>query len=89
SLPAVAIYYPEKPILEFTGDKLEELDLADGVDDNRISERVKFVPYNAEYEVVYKLKNLTGSGYSDIQTVPTRGVLGSTVTPQILTYSYA
>lgn len=89
SLPAVAIYYPEKTILEFTGDKLEELDLADGVDDNRISERVKFVPYNAEYEVVYKLKNLTGSGYSDIQTVPTRGVLGSTVTPQILTYSYA
>lgn len=89
SLPAVAIYYPEKPILEFTGDKLEELDLADGVDDNRISERVKFVPYNAEYEVVYKHKNLTGSGYSDIQTVPTRGVLGSTVTPQILTYSYA
>ncbi|TQE87371.1 LPXTG cell wall anchor domain-containing protein [Streptococcus suis] len=89
TLPADAIYYPEKPILEFTGDKLEGLDIADGVDDNRISERVKFVPYNAEYDVIYRLKNLTGSGYSDIQTVHVRGVLGSTVTPQILTYNYA
>ncbi|WP_050571879.1 InlB B-repeat-containing protein [Streptococcus suis] len=89
TLPADAIYYPEKPLLEFTGDKLEGLDIADGVDDNRISERVKFVPYNAEYDVIYKLKDLTGSGYSDIQSVTTRGVLGSTVTPQILTYPYA
>ena len=89
SLPADALYYPEKPLLEFTADQLERLDVADGVDDNHISERVQYVPYNAEYDVIYRLKNLTGSGYSDIQTVHIRGVLGSTVTPQILTYNYA
>ncbi|NQG84637.1 InlB B-repeat-containing protein [Streptococcus suis] len=89
TLPADAIYYPEKPLLEFTADQLERLDVADGVDDNYISERVQYVPYNAEYDVIYRLKNLTGSGYSDIQTVHVRGVLGSTVTPQILTYNYA
>lgn len=89
TLPADAIYYPEKPLLEFTADQLERLDVADGVDDNHISERVQYVPYNAEYDVIYRLKNLTGSGYSDIQTVHVRGVLGSTVTPQILTYNYA
>ncbi|HFR3299058.1 TPA: hypothetical protein ACHU5Q_000937 [Streptococcus suis] len=81
TLPADAIYYPEKPLLEFTADQLERLDVADGVDDNYISERVQYVPYNAEYDVIYRLKNLTGSGYSDIQTVHVRGVLGSTVTP--------
>ncbi|MGC4441332.1 hypothetical protein ABXW85_20960, partial [Streptococcus suis] len=59
------------------------------MDDNYISERVQYVPYNAEYDVIYRLKNLTGSGYSDIQTDHVRGVLGSTVTPQILTYNYA
>ncbi|HEM3554019.1 InlB B-repeat-containing protein [Streptococcus suis] len=89
TLPADAIYYPEKPLLEFTADQLERLDVADGVDDNHISERVQYVPYNAEYDVIYRLKNLTGSDYSDIQTVHVRGVLGSTVTPQILTYNYA
>ena len=90
SLPADALYYPEKPLLEFTADQLERLDVADGVDDNHINERVQYVPNNAKYDVIYRLKNLTGSGYSDIQTVyDVRGILGSTVTPQILTYNYA
>ncbi|MFX3918367.1 hypothetical protein ACJBW6_10660, partial [Streptococcus suis] len=47
------------------------------------------VPYNSEYDVIYRIKNLTGSCFSDIQTVHVRGVLVSTVTPQILTYNYA
>lgn len=89
SLPADAIYYPEKPILELTAENLKKLDLADGQEDRKISQSIKYVPYNAEYEVYYMLKNLNGTGYSQIQLVPTKGVLGSTVTPQILTYNYA
>lgn len=89
SLPADAFYYPEKPILEFTAANLEVLDKADGVDDNKITQKVKYVPYNAEYDFVYLLKNLSGDGYSEIQTVRARGVLGSTVTPQTLTFNYA
>ena len=89
SLPADAIYYPERAILEYTAESLEQLDLADGVDDNKISEKVQYIPYNAQYDVVYMLKDLTGNGYSQIQTVNTKGVLGSTVTPQVLTYAYA
>lgn len=89
SLPADAFYYPERPILEFTAASLEALDKADGVDDNKITEKIKYVPYNAEYDFVYLLKNLSGNGYSEIQTVHARGVLGSTVTPQTLTFNYA
>lgn len=89
SLPADAFYYPEKPILEFTAANLEALDKADGVDDNKITQKVKYVPNNAEYDFVYLLKNLSGDGYSEIQTVRVRGVLGSTVTPQTLSFNYA
>lgn len=89
SLASDAIYYPEQSILEYKADDLEALDNADGVDDNKISQRIQYVPYTAEYDFVYMLKDLTGSGYSEIQTVPARGILGSTVTPKILTYKYA
>lgn len=89
SLASDAIYYPEQSILEYKADDLEALDNADGVDDNKISQRIQYVPYTAEYDFVYMLKDLTGSGYSEIQTVRARGILGSTVTPKILTYKYA
>lgn len=89
SLASDAIYYPEQSILEYKADDLEALDNADGVDDNKISQRIQYVSYTAEYDFVYMLKDLTGSGYSEIQTVPARGILGSTVTPKILTYKYA
>lgn len=89
SLASDAIYYPEQSILEYKADDLEALDNADGVDDNKISQRIRYVPSTAEYDFVYMLKDLIGSGYSEIQTVPARGFLGSTVTPKILTYKYA
>lgn len=89
NLASDAIYYPEQSILEYKADDLEALDNADGVDDNKISQRIQYVPYTAKYDFVYMLKDLTGSGYSEIQTVPARGFLDSTVTPKILTYKYA
>lgn len=89
NLASDAIYYPEQSILEYKADDLEALDNADGVDDNKISQRIRYFPYTAEYDFVYMLKDLIGSGYSEIQTVPARGIRGSTVTPKILTYKYA
>lgn len=89
TLPADAIYYPQQAILEVPSGQLEAMDTADGVDDNKITFNLKYVAYTAEFDYVYMLKDLDGNGYSQIQTVHAYGVLGSTVSPQVLSFVYA
>ncbi|MEX2784208.1 InlB B-repeat-containing protein [Streptococcus sp. H49] len=89
SLPADAIYYPEQSLIELKGEDLAAKDAADGNEDQKIAINVKYVPYTAEYDYVYMLKDLDGQGYSEIETVHAYGVLGSTIRPQVLSYDYA
>lgn len=89
TLPADATYYPEWSIIKILREELVEKDLADGLLDNKITINIQYVPYTAEFDYVYMLKDLDGNGYSEIETVHAHGVLGSTVSPQVLTYPYA
>ena len=86
SLPADAIYYPQQPLIEITQDQIATLA---NQEDKTITIDLEFVPYTAEYDFVYLLKDLTGDGYTEIERVHAYGILGSTVTAQILNYSYA
>lgn len=86
TLPADAIYYPEQSVIEITQDQIATLA---NQEDKTITIDLEFVPYTAEYDFVYLLKDLTGDGYSEIERVHAYGILGSTVTAQILNYSYA
>ena len=74
------IYYPETPS--------QELDADDFAADNTLTVRVKFVPYTAEYDFVYKVKNLDDEGYTEIERTHVFGVLNSYVTPTVKTYDY-
>lgn len=65
------------------------MDAGDGTVDKQITIDLEYVPYTAQYNVHYMLKDLTGDGYSEIEEVLNYGILHSTVRPQILTYSYA
>ena len=85
-LPADAIYYPQQPLIEITRIKIATLA---NQEDKTITMIWSFVPYTAEYDFVYLLKDLTGDGYTEIERVHAYGILGSTVTAQILNYSYA
>lgn len=90
SLPNDTIYYPEQPRIEIADTAhLESLDAGDGTVDKQITIDLEYVPYTAQYNVHYMLKDLTGDGYSEIEEVLNYGILHSTVRPQILTYSYA
>ncbi|NQQ32174.1 ribonuclease G [Streptococcus suis] len=89
TLPADATYYPEWSIIKILREELVEKDLADGLLDNKITINIQYVPYTAEFDYVYMLKDLDGNDYSKIETVHAYGVLGSTVSPQVLTYPYA
>ena len=76
------IYYPETPTVTVTED--------DFVDGKTVKIRFKYVPYTAEYDYVYLLKDLTGDGYTEIdRTSDVQGVLNSYVTPAVKTYDYA
>lgn len=90
SLPNDTIYYPEQPRIEIADTaQLESLDAGDGTVDKQITIDLEYVPYTAQYNVHYMLKDLTGDDYSEIEEVLNYGILHSTVRPQILTYSYA
>lgn len=89
SLTADAIYYPQEAIIELKSGDLATKDADDGSTDSQVTINLQYVPYTAEYDVHYMLKDLTGNGYSEIQKVNNHGVLGSTVSPQVLTYDYA
>ena len=86
SLATDAIYYPQQSVIEITQDQIVALA---NQEDKTITVDLEFVPYTAEYDYVYLLKDLTGDGYSEIERVRAYGILGSTVTAQILNYSYA
>nr|MBQ4454008.1 InlB B-repeat-containing protein [Clostridia bacterium] len=77
------IYYPETPTVTVAETDFDE--------DLECLVRIKYVPYTAEYDFVYKLKNLDGNGYTDIpdSRVHVQGVLNSTVTPIVKTFNYA
>ncbi len=77
------IYYPETPTVTIKKSVFN--------DDNEASIRFKYVPYTAEYDFVYKLKDLTGDGYTEIADSREHvyGVLNSYVTPTVKTFDYA
>lgn len=90
TLESGTIYYPSQSIVELAdADDLATKDAADGTVDNQITINLEYVPYTATYTVHYMLKDLDGSGYSEIESVENHGVLGSTIRPQVLTYEYA
>ncbi|MBR3309082.1 MAG: InlB B-repeat-containing protein, partial [Lachnospiraceae bacterium] len=75
------IYYPENPTITVTEN--------DFVDYSK-TVRFKYVPFTAEYDFVYMLKDLEGDGYTEIERVKdVQGVLNSYVTPTVKTYDYA
>lgn len=89
TLTAEAIYYPQEAVIELKSGDLAIKDELDGNIDGKVTINLQYVPYTAEYTVHYMLKNLTGDDYTEIQSVTNHGVLGSTVSPQVLSYDYA
>lgn len=86
TLSGDTIYYPQKPLIEITSEQVEPLV---NQEDKTLTIDLEFVPYTAEYDFVYLLKDLTGNGYTEIERVRAYGLLGSTVTAQVLNYDYA
>ncbi len=81
-VPKAPIYYPENPTAE-----IKKEDFGDG---DTYKVRFKYIPFTATYDYVYLLKNLDGSGYTEIdRTEDVNGVLGSYVTPAVKTFDYA
>lgn len=89
TLTADAIYYPQEAVIELKSGDLAIKDELDGNIDGKVTINLQYVPYTAEYTVHYMLKNLTDDDYTEIQSVTNHGVLGSTVSPQVLSYDYA
>lgn len=89
TLTADAIYYPQEAVIELKSGDLAIKDELDGNIDGKVTIYLQYVPYTAEYTVHYMLKNLTDGDYTEIQSVTNHGVLGSTVSPQVLSYDYA
>ena len=84
-----AIYYTSRPIIDIQSEDLARLDEEDGNVDYTLTIKVAYIPYNSEYKVHYKLKDLDGTGYTDIETETYRGIIGSTIRPEVRNYSYA
>ncbi|MBR6135762.1 MAG: InlB B-repeat-containing protein, partial [Clostridia bacterium] len=75
------VYYPETPTATISKNDFT---------DNALTVRFKYVKYTAIYDFVYKLKDLTGDGYTEIdRTSNVQGVLNSYVTPTVKQYPYA
>lgn len=83
------IYYTSRPIIDIQSEDLPRLDKEDGNVDYTLTIKVAYIPYNSEYKVHYKLKDLDGTGYTDIETGTYRGIIGSTIRPEVRNYSYA
>jgi len=84
-----AIYYTSRPIIDIQSEDLSRLDEEDGNVNHTLTIKVAYIPYNSEYKVHYKLKDLDGTGYTDIETETYRGIIGSTIRPEVRNYSYA
>lgn len=87
--PDAIYYYTSRPIIDIQSEDLGRLDEEDGNVDHTLTIKVAYIPYNSEYKVHYKLKDLDGTGYTDIETETYRGIIGSTVRPEVRNYSYA
>ena len=74
------IYYPETPTVEITESDFDA--------DKECKVRIKYVEFTAEYDFVYKVKDLTGDGYTEIERTHVYGVLNSYVTPTVKTYEH-
>ncbi|MFZ2530843.1 MAG: InlB B-repeat-containing protein [Streptococcus suis] len=91
-----AIYYTSRPIIDIQSEDLSRLDKEDGNVDHALTIKVAYIPYNSEYKVHYKLKDLDGTGYTDIidpekpeNPETYRGIIGSTIRPEVRNYPYA
>lgn len=84
-----AIYYTSRPIIDIQSEDLARLDEEDGNVNHALTIKVAYIPYNSEYKVHYKLKDLDGTGYTDIETGTYYGIIGSTIRPEVRNYSYA
>ncbi len=74
-------YYPSTPTVTLTEDDFDE-NLTCVV-------MIQFVPFTAEYDFVYMLKDLDGDGYTEIERISNiQGVLNSYVTPTIKNYEH-
>lgn len=82
-------YYTSRPIIDIQSEDLSRLDEEDGNVNHALTIKVAYIPYNSEYKVHYKLKDLDGTGYTDIETETYRGIIGSTIRPEVRNYSYA
>ncbi|WP_423216086.1 InlB B-repeat-containing protein [Streptococcus equinus] len=90
SVPDGEVYYPSQSTIELVdANDLAARDAADGTVDKKFTIRVPYVAADATYNIHYMLKDLTGSGYTQIEAVQAHGVIGSTIRPQVLTYNYA
>ena len=78
------IYYPSTPTVTVELDDFDDPD-----DPASTTVRIQYVPYTAEYDFVYMLKDLEGDGYTEIERTHEFGVLNSNVTPTVKTYDYA
>ena len=74
------IYYPTSRTVKVEKDQFDE--------NNECTVRIEYVPYTAEYDFVYKVKDLEGEGYSEIERAHQFGVLNSFVTPTVKTYPH-
>lgn len=91
-----AIYYTSRPIIDIQSEDLSRLDKEDGNVDHALTIKVAYIPYNSEYKVHYKLKDLDGTGYTDIidpenpeNPETYRGIIGFTIRPEVRNYPYA
>ncbi|WP_333674511.1 InlB B-repeat-containing protein [Streptococcus parasuis] len=87
--PGTIYYYTSRPVIDIQSEDLSRLDKEDGNVDHTVTIKVAYIPYNSEYKVHYKLKNLDGTGYTDIETATYHGIIGSTIRPEVRNYSYA
>ena len=87
--PGAIYYYTSRPIIDIQSEDLSRLDKEDGNVNHTVTIKVAYIPYNSEYKVHYKLKDLDGTGYTDIETETYYGIIGSTIRPEVRNYSYA
>ena len=82
-VPGAPVYYPTETSITIQENQF---------DNNEIEVYVEYVQYTALYDIVYKLKDLTGDGYTEIANTreeDVEGVLGAFVTPTVKTFDYA
>ena len=77
------VYYASTPTATVT--------LNDFDDNKSATVRIQYVEHTAEYDYVYKLKDLNGNGYTEIPNSREHvyGVLNSEVTPTVKSFDYA